>query len=97
MRPRLRSSSSEALRQAVLDGAGVSLLPTFLIGDALLAGSLVPLFEDWDFGCLGIHVLYPQRRFRPLRVRLFVDALLARFGSDPHDDPFWPARPPSHR
>ncbi len=89
-RPRLRSSSSEALRHAALQGAGVSLLPTFLIGDALREGSLVPLLEGWDFGRLGIHVLYPQRRFRPLRVRVFVDALLAHFGSDPDGDPFWP-------
>ena len=68
----------------------LALLPTFLIGDALREGSLVPLLEGWDFGRLGIHVLYPQRRFRPLRVRVFVDALLAHFGSDPDGDPFWP-------
>lgn len=91
MRPRLRSSSSEALRLAALEGAGVSLLPTFLVGDDLRAGDLVPLLTDWDFGRLGIHLLYPHRRFRPPRLRVFVDALLARFGDDPQADPFWTA------
>lgn len=89
MQARLRSSSSEALRLAALDGAGVSLLPTFLIGDDLRAGHLVPLLTGWDFGRLGIHLLYPHRRFRPARLRVFVDALLARLGDDPQADPFW--------
>lgn len=89
MAPRLRSSSSEALRGAALQGAGISLLPTFLVGDDLVAGTLEPLLTDWDFGRLGIHLLYPQRRFRPPRLRVFVDALLARFGDDPLADPFW--------
>lgn len=88
-RPRLRSSSSEALRLAALDGAGVSLLPTFLVGDDLRAGRLQALLTAWDFGRLGIHLLYPHRRFRPPRLRVFVDALLARFGDDPQADPFW--------
>lgn len=87
--PRLRAISSEALRVAALQGAGVSLLPTFLVGDDLRAGRLVPLLTEWDFGRLGIHVLYPQRRYRPARVRVFVDALLARLGDDPQADPFW--------
>ncbi|MBI5260061.1 MAG: LysR family transcriptional regulator [Burkholderiales bacterium] len=87
--PRLRSSSSDALRLAALDGAGVSLLPSFLVGDDLRAGTLLPLLTAWDFGRLGIHLLYPQRRYRPARLRVFVDALLARFGDDPQHDPFW--------
>lgn len=90
--PRLRSSSSEALRIAALAGAGVSLLPTFLVGDDLRAGQLVPLLTAWDFGRLGIHLLYPQRRYRPARLRVFVDALLDRLGDDPQADPFWTAR-----
>ncbi len=89
MGARMRSTSSEALRLAALDGAGVSLLPTFLVDQDLRDGRLLALLTDWDFGHLHIHVLYPQRRHRPARVRAFVGALLERFGGDPSGDPFW--------
>lgn len=87
--PRLRSISSEALRLTALSAGGIALLPTFLVGGDLRAGRLVPLLTDWHFGQLGIHLLYPQRRYRPARVQVFVDALLGRLGGDPQADPFW--------
>lgn len=89
--PRLHSTSSEALRVAALEGAGVSLLPTFLVGDDLRAGRLQPLLTRWNFGALGIHALYPQRRYHPARLRAFIDLLVAHFGGDPRCDPFWTA------
>ncbi len=91
--PRVTSSSSEALRQAACDGAGIVQLPTFVAGRDLADGRLVPLFTAFDTGHLKIHVVYPQRRFHPARLRVLVDALLARFGVDPERDPFWPAAP----
>ncbi len=87
--PRLHSTSSEALRVAALEGAGVSLLPTFLVGDDLRAGRLQPLLTRWSFGSLGLHALYPQRRYHPARLRVFIDVLVAHFGDDPRYDPFW--------
>lgn len=89
--PRLHSTSSEALRVAALEGAGISLLPTFLVGDDLRAGRLQPLLTRWNFGALGIHALYPQRRYHPARLRAFIDVLVAHFGDDPRRDPFWTA------
>lgn len=88
---RLESISSEALRRAACDGAGIALLPTFVAGDDLAAGTLVPLLTDWHAGVLGVHAVYPQRRYHPARLRVFIDALLARLGSDPLADPFWNA------
>lgn len=89
--PRMHSTSSEALRVAALEGAGISLLPTFLVGDDLRAGRLQPLLTRWNFGALGIHALYPQRRYHPARLRAFIDLLVAHFGGDPRCDPFWTA------
>ncbi|RPH65462.1 MAG: LysR family transcriptional regulator [Burkholderiales bacterium] len=86
---RLQSASAEALRLAARDSAGVALLPTFVVGDDLRAGTLMPLLTDWQVGGLGIHAVYPQRRYHPARLRVFIDALLARFGGDPQADAFW--------
>lgn len=88
--PRLVSSSAEALRLAALSGLGISWLPTFVCGRDLRQGRLVALLQDYDWGSLGVHVLYPHRRFVPNRLRLFIDFLAARLGGDPSGDPWAP-------
>ncbi|WP_119153290.1 LysR family transcriptional regulator [Caldimonas tepidiphila] len=93
VRGRVRSTSSEALRVAACQGAGITLLPTFQIGADLRRGALVPVLTDWECGTLGVHVLYPQRRHHPARLRVFVEALSQRFGDDPRADPFWQPGP----
>lgn len=85
---RLLSSSSEALRQAALDGAGISLLPSFVCGRDIREGRLVTLLRDCDPGALSIYALYPDRRFLPARVRAFIDFLVDSLGPDPDQDPW---------
>lgn len=92
VRSRMVSTSAEALRLAAREGAGVSLLPSFVCGRDLAEGHLVSLFPDHDLGSLGIHALYPDRQFLPARVRLFIDLLVTRFGGG-DSDPWTPARP----
>lgn len=93
--PRLRSTSSEALRQLACAGHGAVMLPTFLAGRDLAERRLVDLFPEWSIGELAIHVVYANRRLLPLRVRRFVDFLLEAMGPDPRDDPWAP--PPGAR
>lgn len=69
-------------------GGGVARLSTLVCGDALGAGLLVPLpgADGDDFR--PIYLVYPSRKHPPLRVRLFIDALLARrAGADGKLDP----------
>jgi DNA-binding transcriptional LysR family regulator len=87
--PRLLSTSSDALRQAACDGAGIAMLPTFLVDDEIASGRLRPVLGDWSLGTLKIYALYPARRTHPARLRVFLDALLARFGTDPEAEGFY--------
>ena len=87
--PRLLSTSSDALRQAACDGAGVAMLPTFLVDDEIASGRLRPVLRDWSLGTLKIYALYPARRTHPARLRVFLDALLGRFGGDPEVEGFY--------
>jgi DNA-binding transcriptional LysR family regulator len=64
---------------AALRGAGVAVLPAFFCAEALRAGHLAPVLEDWSLGRSEIHVVYPGSRHLSARVRLFVDALVERF------------------
>lgn len=88
VKSRLLSTSSEALLGGARAGAGISWLPTFVCGDDLRSGALVSLFPDHDVGGLGVHVVYPHRRFLPVKLRLFIDHLVAHFGGDSAADPW---------
>lgn len=72
-------NSMQLALSAALRGAGISVLPAFFCAEALRAGHLAPVLEDWSPGRSEIHVVYPGSRHLSARVRLFVDALIDRF------------------
>jgi len=72
-------NSVQLALSAALRGAGIAVLPAFFCAEALRAGRLAPVLEDWSPGHSEIHVVYPGSRHLSARVRLFVDALIDRF------------------
>ena len=66
-----------AVREAVRRGAGVSVLPDYAIAADLAAGHLVEVMPQWRLPSGGIHAVFPAARFRPAKVRAFVDLLQA--------------------
>lgn len=76
----LNVNNSEVLRQVCLDGAGLILMPTWLIGEDIQAGRLQAVLTDFQFHPqanldTGIYALYlPNRRHSP-RVQIFVNFL----------------------
>ena len=66
-----------AVREAVRLGAGLSVLPDYALGDDLASGRLIQVLPQWQLPAGGIHAVFPSARFRPAKVRAFVD-LLAR-------------------
>ncbi|CAE6831978.1 LysR family transcriptional regulator [Paraburkholderia haematera] len=78
----------EAQRVIVLQGAGIAMLGTEVIGDDLAAGRLVPLLvDDVPPRELPIHVVYASRRHLSAKVRSFVDFLADRFANES----LWPS------
>ncbi len=77
-------NNSEVLRQACLDGLGLILMPTWLIGEDIIEGRLQAVLKDFQFHPLvdmdtGIYALYLPNRRDALRVQTFVDFLIQRF------------------
>lgn len=64
-----------AVREAVREGAGLSVLPDYALGDDLSTGRLIQVLPLWQLPTGGIHVVFPAARFRPVKVRAFVDVL----------------------
>ncbi len=79
-------NSGDALKAAAVEGLGITLLPTFLVGREIADGRLVNVFPDVidDFG--GIYAIYPHNRHLTPKVRALVDFLVGRFGSAPEWD-----------
>ncbi|MET0267946.1 MAG: LysR substrate-binding domain-containing protein [Duganella sp.] len=66
-----------AVREAVCCGMGLSVLPDFAIADDLAAGRLIQVLPQWLLPSGGIHAVFPAARYRPAKVRAFVDLLAA--------------------
>ena len=79
-------NNGDAMRVAALGGAGVTILPTFIVGRDLQAGTLVSVLGEFVPQRLGLHVVYPHARHLSPKVRAFVDFLGQRFGPRPYWD-----------
>jgi len=76
----MRGNNGDLLRCAALDGLGIIMQPDFIVGDDIRAGRLLPLLPDYIVAPIGVHVLYPHRRYLSAKVRAFAAHLTECFG-----------------
>lgn len=82
----LRANNGDALLAAAIAGQGLIYQPTFIVGDSLRDGSLVPVLTDYPTYEPAIHAVLPSGRQAPAKVRTFVAFLAERFGPEPEWD-----------
>lgn len=82
----LKANNGDMLREAALAGVGITVLPTFLVGDALAKGALECVLCPYTISEAGVHAVYPHNRHLSPKVRAFVDFLAGRFGTAPYWD-----------
>lgn len=75
--PVLVSEGVTSIRESVLDGLGVSVLPDWMIQEDLRSGRLVRVLPQWNARDLPVHVVYAGQRLLPLRVSAFIDFAVA--------------------
>jgi DNA-binding transcriptional LysR family regulator len=80
---RLAANNTQMLLAAALAGAGIVYAPTFVLGEEIARGTLVELLPMYGTAELTIQAVYPGTRQVPLKVRRFVDHLVAAFGDEP--------------
>jgi DNA-binding transcriptional LysR family regulator len=88
------SNSGEALMSAARHGIGMAVAPSFLAGDDLASGTLLPVLQEWSLLHFNVYAVYPHRRLVAPKVRLFLEALAAAFGPE-QSDPWWPRLVPA--
>jgi len=69
----LRLDGVTSMRAALLAGAGVAVLPLFSVREAVAAGTLQLLLQDWTIPPVAFHAVYLASPFVPAKVRAFVD------------------------
>lgn len=77
--PCFRTNSGDTCRAAALQGQGIVMQPSFLVGPDLAAGRLVELMPQYRGLELGIHAVYPTRKHVAPKVRLLIDFLVEAF------------------
>jgi DNA-binding transcriptional LysR family regulator len=82
VRGTFRTNNGELLRSAALAGEGIILEPTFIVGEDLAKGDLVPLLREWRVPEASAMAVYPTRRFVSARVRTFTEFLQNEFSGE---------------
>ncbi|MEJ1978687.1 MAG: LysR substrate-binding domain-containing protein [Acetobacteraceae bacterium] len=84
----LLADHAEVVRLGALSGLGIALLPEWSIGGDLREGLLIPLLLDYEATPIGfdngIYAVMQRSRHRSMKVRLFLDFLVALFRERRH-------------
>lgn len=75
LQPRLRSTSGDVLRAAAIAGAGIALLPQWMVAADLAAGRLRVALPRFRQPGTDIHAVFPPGRGRAAKVVVFTDYL----------------------
>lgn len=82
----LCTNNAEVLRDAAVKGRGIALLPTFIAGADLQKGSLRTILSEYKAPEISVYAIYPETRHLSIKVRVFIDFLVERFGGRPYWD-----------
>ena len=78
IKPRLIVNTAEAAIDAAAAGFGITRVLSYQVIDALADKTLVRLLREHEPDEIPVHVLYPDGRHPPPKLRAFLDALVPR-------------------
>ncbi|EWH11670.1 LysR family transcriptional regulator [Catenovulum agarivorans DS-2] len=79
---RFSSNSPKALAEMAAAGNGIALVTQNVTDEYIIAGKLVRLFSNYVIDEFNLYVLYPHRKYVPLKLRCFLDFMQEKFGVD---------------
>jgi len=79
-------SSGDFVCEQAIRGHGIAMQPTFIAGEAVARGDLVPLLTDYEWPVTPAWAVYPPTRHLSYRVREFIDFLVDTFAGKPSWD-----------
>ena len=71
------SRDNNSIAAFVHRGHGIGLLPSTLCDESIAKGKLIRLLPQWTTSPVPVFAVYPSRKFLPLRLSVFLEALAA--------------------
>jgi DNA-binding transcriptional LysR family regulator len=87
-RTSLRVNNGDLMRDAAVAGLGIALLPTFIVGAAVRAGSLTVIEVDAEAEAEFVYMAHPEGRRASAKLRALAECLRGAFG----EPPYWEIR-----
>ena len=83
MKPRLTISTNEAVITAAKQHFGITRLLSYQVADAVAAGDLKCILEEYEPTGLPVHVVHREGRMASVKVRAFIDMLVEQLRANP--------------
>ena len=79
VKPRLLVDDFSIVKQAVIDGEGIAVLPEYMCHNEISSGQLQCILPEWGMPEIEIYALYPQHRVKIPKVKAFLDFAVDAF------------------
>jgi LysR family transcriptional regulator AphB len=73
LNPRLIVDDFSVIKQAAIDGEGITLLPSYMCDKEINNGELINVLPKWGMSDVDIFALYPKHRSKIPKVRAFLN------------------------
>ncbi len=73
LNPRLIVDDFSVLKQAAIDGEGITILPSYMCDEEIDNGELINILPRWSMSDIDIYALYPKHRAKIPKVKAFLD------------------------
>lgn len=80
----LRVNNGDMMRDAAIAGLGIALLPTFIVGAAVEAGTLSVVDVGAEADAEFLFMAHPEGRRPSAKLRALADSLRDSFGTPPY-------------
>ncbi len=81
-----RSNAPHAIRELALQGAGIGLLPAWLVAEPVRAKALRVILPGWRGGPVNVYAIHRREYRGMLAVRALVQHLRAAYAQDERDE-----------
>ena len=69
---RMQANAAHPIRIAAINGLGLVMLPTYIVGKDIENGTLKVVLENYPLPPLDIHAVYPHRKYLSAKVKSFI-------------------------
>jgi LysR family transcriptional regulator AphB len=79
-KPRLLADDFSIIKQSIVDGLGIAIMPSYMNQQEVASGKLVNILPHWGIEEIDIYALYPRHRAKIPKVKAFLTFIEQLYG-----------------